>query len=595
MTSELWRQDRLTCTLPGAMKWHGWGGEGTGFDPVGRPNLFPYAVRHLAIDHDRATDAPMALDAISVPPSRLDGSVLDALVAALANDGVSIGRYDRICHAYGRSTRDLWRLRHGRLDWAPDAVVFPSEDSHLAALMEIADRHDLALIPFGGGSNSTGCLEPPEPSRRPVLSVDLRRMNRILDFDEISGTVTVQAGILGPDLEAALGERGFTLGHFPDSFLHSTLGGWVATRSSGMFSDRYGNAEDMVLALRLVTPSGSVETRTLPHTSTGPDVNRMVIGSEGALGIISQLTMVVRRRPVKQIFDAHLFRDFESGIEAIRRTREQGIVPAASRLNDPMKTSLSAAFRKVSLRDRMFGPALKAVLSRVHGLDLSKACLMINAYEGSADEVRLHRRRVGAVFRALRGVAVGEGPGRAMSESKFDFPHIRDFLMDRTVVSDVAETATTWDKVPGLYRSSMAVLAEALGRGGRPFWLGCHVSHSYASGCSLYFTFAFRCLYGPDGSYDWERELAHFLSVKQAVLGHFVSRKAALSHHHSVGCEHLPWLACETSFGTGTAIEALKPAVDPKQIMNPGRLSSRRSGGSLRRMPSDTSVPGGGE
>jgi alkyldihydroxyacetonephosphate synthase len=567
------------------MKWYGWGAEGVAFDTGDRPHIVDYARTHLGLDTGLPPIHPVPPGSIRLLPPRLTVPAWEALAAALPAGALSAGRHDRLCHACGRSTRDIWRLRHGLIEWTPDAVAFPASEDEILALVAAARAHDLALIPFGGGSNVAGCLEPFAPAVRPVISVDLRRLNRVIAVDALSGTVRVQAGILGPDLERELAAHGFTLGHFPDSFLHSTLGGWVATRSSGMFSDRYGNAEDMVLALRMVTPAGIVETRGIPHTSSGPEVGRVAIGSEGALGIITELTMTVRRLAEGQRYQAYLFRDMERGIEAIRQCRAAGLVPASTRLNDPAKTQLSAAFRKVKPLDRLTGPLAKAWLRRRHRLDLSQACLMVSAFEGDADQVAWLRRRVEAIYSAHGAVAAGEGPGKAMMAGKFDLPLVRDFLFERGAITDTAETSIVWSRVPQLYVSSRAVLSEMLGRGGRDFWVGCHVSHTYSAGCSLYFTFAFGCRRDADGRYDPEAELAHYLAAKQAIIGHFVDQGGAASHHHAVGYEHLPWQAADGSLAGATIVEAAKAILDPDGRMNPGRHAHGFSLDDLRRGP----------
>jgi alkyldihydroxyacetonephosphate synthase len=554
------------------MRWYGWGAEGTGFDLEGRPYLIPYAVAALGIDPKLPQQRPPDPDTLTLPSSRLSDEQWRALAEVLPEERMlSRGHHDRLLHAYGRGTRDIWRLRHGWIDWAPDAVAFPTEEAHLVALVTVAAHSGVALIPFGGGSNVAGCLEALPGAVRPTLTVNMRRMNRLIELDEVSGLACVQAGMLGPDLEAALQPRGFTFGHLPDSFHHSTVGGWVSTRSSGMLSDGYGNAEDRVMAVRLITPSGIVASRPVPHSSAGPDVNRLIAGSEGALGILSEVTLSVRRLPERQASGAMLFRSFEAGINALRQAREVGIVPVASRLNDPHKTQLSAAFRRVSIRSRLIGPVAKAVLRRLHGLDLESVSLMINVYEGTAHSAARQRREAERIYRCNGAVQVGSGPARATLKSKFDLPHIRDFMMARRVITDVAETCLPWAEVPDMYRSGREVLERALTRGGRRVWIGVHVSHTYPAGCSIYFTFAFHCLTDATGRYEPARELAHYLSAKEAILEHFCAAGGAISHHHAVGQEHLPWLAREVEFGRGSVIEAVKASVDPLGIMNPGR------------------------
>lgn len=563
--------DTLTSNTSGSMKWYGWGAEGTGFDADGRPHLIPYAIKHLDIDPERAPDAPVDLSSIDVPACRISSEVWTALEQALPNGILTNDDFDRLCHAYGRSTRDIWRLRHGWIERAPDAVAFPTDEAHLETLTQLATQHGLVLVPFGGGSNVAGCLESYPLDEKPSITVNMRRMNALLDIDKVSGTARIQAGILGPDLEKALSKHGFTFGHFPDSFHHSTLGGWVSTRSSGMMSDGYGNAEDRVLAARLVAPTGTIATALAPHSSTGPDVHRLLAGSEGSLGMISELTVSVRAKPEVQAYSSMLFRSFEEGIEAMRQLRLAGIVPVACRLNDRMKTSLSAAFRRVSGPEGPKDKLGKAVLRHLYKLDLDSVCLMVVVYEGSASAVAHQKRAADRILKAHRAVSVGDSPAKALLEGKFDLPHIRDFLMQHAVITDVAETCTTWAKVPGLVQSGKQLLREKLTRENRAAWIGCHISHTYPAGCSIYFTFAFRCLCDDSGWYDPEVELEHYLSAKHAILNHFSENGATVSHHHALGYEHIHWLKSEMPFGGGSVIEAAKAAVDPNGIMNPAR------------------------
>ncbi|MBM3505004.1 MAG: FAD-binding oxidoreductase [Alphaproteobacteria bacterium] len=559
--------------VPRTMKWWGWGTESQGFDPVGRPHLWPYARHHLDLDDQRPRRLPVDRRNLTLPPRVAVPAFLNDLETILPGDRRSDADQDRLLHAYGRSTRDLWRLRHGMVDFAPDLVVFPNSEDEIVALVRLAERHGVVLIPFGGGSNVAGCLEWPSRDGRMTVSVNLRLLNRVLEIDRAAGTARIQAGILGPDLERELGASGLTLGHFPDSFPYSTLGGWVATRSSGMMSDRYGNVEDMVVSLRMATPRGMVATRPVPHASNGPDSNRACIGSEGTLGIITELTMAVHRQPAVRAFRGYLFRDFATGIEALRETVRQGCRPTLSRLHDPKRTQLSAAFKPDGgAAERTLGPLIKWYLRRIKGFDLDQACLLVTGFDGDRVEVAQARRRAANVYRRFGAVDLGRSPGEAFAEGKFDFPYIRDFLMDYDVIVDVSETSISWGKMMPLYREGLEVLSRRLAHGGRKAWVGCHVSHTYHSGASLYFSFAFRCRSDGQGRIDPAAELAHYSAAKKATLDCFAALGATLSHHHAVGYEHLPWYMNENGMAGASATQAIKAVVDPHNIMNPGKL-----------------------
>lgn len=566
--------DSRAASIPGTMKWYGWGAVDESFDPVGRPGVWPYAKRHLGIIEGQPVARPVALDQIALPPTRDNPLFFAALNDILTPEHWSRTPMDRLLHAYGKSTRDLWRMRHGLVDYAPDCVLFPDSEEQIAALLRAAHDNNVVVVPFGGGSNVAGCVEVYRPGSRVVAAVNLRRLNRVLEIDTVSGTARAQAGILGPALEEALNAAGLTLGHVPDSFPYSTLGGWVATRSSGMLSDGYGNIEDMVLSLRMATPTGFVSTRDVPHSSNGPDVKRLCIGSEGALGIITEVTLSVRKSPARREFRGYLFPSFAAGIEAMRACQRERAAPPLSRLNDPSRTQLSAAFRrKPSGLQAVVAYLFKSYLRRVRRFDLEKSCLLIAAFEGDAGSLAWSRRRTERIYRAHGGVGLGRSPGEAFAEGKFDFPHIRDFMMDHHVVADVAETSTVWRNILPLYEAGMKIYRDALGRGGRHRWVGCHVSHTYTAGASLYFSFAFRCATTDDRA-EPAAELQHYLAAKQVGLEFFAANGATLSHHHAVGYEHLPWLMGENSVGDGTVVDAIKAKLDPRDIMNPGKLVS---------------------
>jgi alkyldihydroxyacetonephosphate synthase len=554
------------------MRWYGWGTEAQAFNPQDRPGLWPYAAAHLGISAAEPRWHPIDPGQITLPPRRVNDRFLDWLRARFAATAWSDAPTDRLRHATGRSTFDVWHLRLGLIDAAPDYVVFPAGEQDIIDLIDAATSFGVVLIPFGGGTNVAGCLTISGHQGRVVVSVDLRRMNRVIDIDTISGLVRVEAGILGPALEAALERAGFTLGHFPDSFLYSTLGGWVATRSSGMLSDAYGNIEDMVVGIRVVTPAGVLDTRPLPHASNGPDVKRFMIGSEGTLGVITKLTMRIRPRPARREYRGYLFRNFAAGIDAIREASLHGVAPAMSRLNDPAKTQLSAAFRRRG-KGRVLERLLKFGLTHLRGIDLGQSCLMIGVFEGEPAQIRTQRRAAEQVWRQHGAIGLGTAPGRALEESKFDLPYVRDFLMDYNVVVDVAETCVLWKHLPSVYGKLMQRTLAALRAGGRNAWLGCHISHCYSSGASLYFTFAFRCRSAPDGRIDRAAELAHYRAVNTGLLDGFAECGCTLSHHHAVGRDHLRWLKAETAIGRVMPVEALKAAVDPSAIMNPGKLA----------------------
>ena len=553
---------------PRHMKWWGWGNEDAAFSARAHPGFWPFAKRVLGIESDSFREPQWQIETVGLPEACSHARFLAQLRSFLEPTQISDDPRERVIHAYGKGFRDLFRLRRGQATSAPDLVVYPESESDVLSLLRAAAEHDVVVIPFGGGSNISGCLECLDATRMAV-SLDMRRMRRVLAVDAYSCTARIEAGIFGPDLEQQLNAQGVTLGHFPDSFLHSTLGGWIATRSAGMQSDKYGKIEDMVIALRMVTPDGVVATRTVPKSSSGIDVNYLCIGSEGTLGVITEATMRVHLRPQSRIVPGYLFPEFEAGIEAMHECVRQECMPAMVRLNDPDKTALSMAFRPpASPLSEATSKLFKRYL-RTRGFDLPRACLMLTAFEGTRRGVARQLRHVQRIYRQYGAVSLGTSAGKTFESAKYDFPHIRDFLLDRNVTTDVSETSTVWSNLAPLYRETMAVLRNGIEESGVQPWTGCHISHTYQCGASAYFTFGFKQQPG--------REMEQYLRVKRAVQQSFIDHGATLSHHHAVGTEHLPWLAADISPLGIQAIAAIKHGMDPGNIMNPGRLRPSRS------------------
>jgi alkyldihydroxyacetonephosphate synthase len=558
------------------MKWWGWGDEEVGFNSAAHPGLWPYAKSVLGVkeEDENVHTPPVPLEAARLREPIRHDRFLAELRLWMRADQICDSRHERLVHAYGKGLRDLFRMRRGMAEGAPDLVLYPENEHDVLMTIRAAAQHDVAVIPFGGGSNIAGCLERTE-TRRMVVSLDMRRVRRVLAVDTESCTARIEAGVFGPDLEEQLQSYGLTLGHFPDSFLHSTLGGWIATRSAGMQSDKYGKIEDMVIALRMVTPVGVLATRIVPKSSNGIDVNHLCIGSEGTLGVITEATMRVHPRSELRRTHGYLFLDFESGIQAMHECVRKECVPSMFRLNDPDKTALSLAFKPPSSRlSQAVSGVMKSYL-KVKGFNFTRACLMLTTFEGSKANVARQHRQVSAIYRRFGAVDLGPGSGKSFESTKYDFPHIRDFLMDRGITSDVSETSTVWSNIVPLYRATTTALRAAIlnsgndnsgsdGESGVRPWVGCHISHTYHSGASLYLTFACRQQPG--------REMEQYLHAKRAVQQSFIDHGATLSHHHAVGTEHLPWLTDDISSVGVMAVAAIKGGLDPGNVMNPGRL-----------------------
>ncbi|HEX2103946.1 MAG TPA: FAD-binding oxidoreductase, partial [Solirubrobacteraceae bacterium] len=312
-------------------KWWGWGDGSVAFSHADKPDLGPFLERHLGIDVEHVAAHPPRFEDLDIPEPQLQPELRAALEEAVGAAHVATDALERLTRARGKSLRDLVRARGGDIGRLPDVVVSPAAEAELEAIMAAALDADAVLIPFGGGTNISGSLEAAADEARTVVSVDMTRMGRVLEIDETSQLARVQAGAFGPDLEAQLNARGWTVGHFPDSFTHSTLGGWIATRSSGMQSDKYGDVADLTRAVRVVTPAGVLVTRPVPHASTGPSVREMVLGSEGRLGIISEATVQVHRVPAERRILGYLLPDWPRALAAMREIAGLDARPSVTR------------------------------------------------------------------------------------------------------------------------------------------------------------------------------------------------------------------------------------------------------------------------
>jgi alkyldihydroxyacetonephosphate synthase len=555
---------------PAPMKWWGWGDESVSFSHEGKPELAPFIERVLGLDVRRPGTPAIAFEDLHIPPAVLPLGLRHRLEDAVGAEHVSIDDLDRVVHARGKSLTDLMLQRRGDLGRLPDVVVRPAGEEQVVAIVGAALEADAVLIPFGGGSSISGSLEAEPGEARTVISVDMARMNRVLSVDATSQLARVQAGVFGPDLERQLNAQGFTCGHFPDSFTYSTLGGWIATRSSGMQSDRYGDVAELTRGLRVVTPSGVLAVRPVPSTSTGPSVREMVLGSEGRLGIITEATIHVRRVPSERKILGYLFPSWADGLAAMRDIAAGEAEPSVTRVSDAHETAFSFATRTdPTPLDRVKSKALQTFLKR-KGWDLEAMCLSFIGYEGSADHVASQRKLTERIVKRHGGLCIGTSPGELYDQKKFDTPYIRDFLLDRGAPADVSETSAPWGELQTVYDNVMAAGHGAFHQLDVPGYLMCHLSHSYHSGACLYFTFALN----PPGDRD---ALDDYGVVKRAIQQAFVDSGATLSHHHAVGTEHAQWLEEDISTPGVAMLRALFEGTDPGANLNPGKIVADRT------------------
>lgn len=547
------------------MKWWGWGREGVGFHHEDKPGFAPFVLQ--AVGLDLATAVPVeepAFSDLSVPKSKATAAFVKRLAGIVGAEQVTTDDLVRVIHTYGKSLRDLVRIRANSIQRAPDVVVYPADEAEVQAIVDAAVEANAVIIPFGGGSNIAGSIEPRKEEKRVIISLDLGRLDRLVEIDEESGLARIQAGAQGPDLERQLNDRGWTIGHFPDSFTHSTLGGWVATRSSGMQSDKYGDIADIARGLRMVRPGNVLVLRPLPSTSSGPSVREMILGSEGRLGVITEVTVQVHRVPEKRDVYAYFFPNFESGIRAMQAIAESDATPSITRISDAPETGFSLATSKDRKGFSKFlaGTVLPTMM-KSKGWNLEDICLSFIGYEGSVAHAKRQKKLVDAIVKKHGGMGVGTGPGILYDQKKFDTPYLRDFLLDRGAAGDVSETAAPWSKLLQVHDNVVVAAKAAYDQIGIKGWIMSHMSHSYHSGACLYFTFAFVFGDDPLGEYD---------VVKKAIQQAFVDNGGTISHHHGVGREHSPWLEQDISEEGVTVMRALFEGADPTGNFNPGKV-----------------------
>jgi alkyldihydroxyacetonephosphate synthase len=536
------------------MRWWGWG------DPQHAAGLPAHTLRFLDESVGiRAEPRPaVALEHVRLGASALPAATLSVLHGILGVEHVREDHAERVLHAAGKGYPDLVRLRAGAPAGAPDAVLYPSSREQLRELLNACVELSLAVVPFGGGTSVVGGVEPLRGSHRAVIALDTARMVGVLDLDEQSRIVTVQAGARVRELESWLAGRGLTLGHFPQSFEYVSLGGCAATRSAGQASTGYGRFERLVVGLRISTPAGEIELGGAPASAAGPSVRELIVGSEGTLGVIEELSLRVRRAPTECIYEGVFFESFEQGSQALRELVQSGLAPEVARLSDESETRMSLALAG--------SRGAKAKLGRLYlgARGYASGCLAILGFEGEPEHVRVRRRRALEIVRAHGGLPVGRSPGRAWLASRYSGPYLRDELLTHGVMVETLETATTWSNLMKLHRRVGAAIEAALRAGGDGGLVMCHVSHLYETGASLYFTFLAAQREG--------EELAQWRAVKEAASLAIIEGKGTITHHHAVGRDHLPWMEREIGREALRALRAMKAELDPNGIMNPGKL-----------------------
>ena len=530
-------------------RWWGWG------DPAKSPELGPDAVALLREVVGTAEPAErVSLEEVALAEPR---ALPAALAEAVGEHAVLDGREHRIRRAAGQSYPDLWRLRSGMLGEAPDAVVLPEDAAQVARVLEVCSAEGIAMVPFGGGTSVVGGVAPLRGSHSRVIALDLHRLRRV-DVDRHSLTATLGPGLRGPEAEAVLGGLGLTLGHFPQSFEYATIGGFAATRSAGQASSGYGRFDELVTSVGMQTPSGEMRTLVTPHTAAGPALRELIVGSEGVLGVITDVTVRVRPAPSEHRYEAWVVASFADGQEAVRSMAQGGVLPDVVRVSDEAETMGSMGLAGVT-------GARKAALDAYLRLRRrSGGCIVICGWDGERDAVDRRRALSVRALRAAGAVPLGRTPGESWRRGRFEGPYLREALLDMGYFVETLETAHTWSQLPAHYEAVGSALSGALGSGGGGSLVMCHLSHAYRDGASLYFTWIAPRRPGS--------ELEQWREVKSAACEAIVASGGTITHHHAVGTDHAPYMTAEVGELGVESIRAVKERLDPAGIMNPGKL-----------------------
>jgi alkyldihydroxyacetonephosphate synthase len=534
-------EDQQAALLP-PMKWNAWG------DPQEAKPLSD-GIRSLlkrALGVEESAAPELEPEQVRLRPSALSPADRDGLNAIVGAEYCSIDDRGRLLRAGGKSTLDLLRRKDSGVQDAPDAVLLPGDDSEIAAILQYCAQRSIAVVPFGGGTSVVGGLDPIRGDFKAVVSLDLRRLDELHALDEISGEAELGAGLTGPDAERLLGERGFSLGHFPQSFQFATIGGFAATRSSGQDSAGYGRFNDMVRGLRAVTPVGTLDLGRAPESAAGPDLRQLLIGSEGVFGIITRVR--VRVHPVAEAtrYEAWCFPDFTAGADALRAVVQTGTGPTVIRLSDEAETGVNLA-----------------TTENVGEQQITGGCLAITVFEGTEAHVESRHAETRALLESRGGTSLGEAPARAWEHGRFGAPYLRDSLLSAGALCETLETATNWSNVPALKAAVTEALTNSLADSGTPALVLCHISHVYPTGASLYFTVVAAQRGNP---------IEQWRKAKAAASDAMMRTGATITHHHAVGADHRPWMRDEVGDLGVAVLRAVKATLDPAGILNPGKL-----------------------
>ena len=526
--------------------WNGWGDKTVRFD---LPPKAHDLLRKLIGEGKGIEDYPLGKFLTRVPATPLPHHPL-----------ISTNPKDRLDHSHGQSLPDWVALRGGILRRFTDGVALPGTVEEVQALLDFAREHQIVVIPYGGGTSVVGHLEVPQEDR-PVLSLSLERLNHLITLDTYSMLGTFEGGVRGPELEAQLRARGFTLGHFPQSFEYSSLGGWVVTRSSGQESMYYGRIEQLFAGGEVLTPKGAMSLYPFPASAAGPDLRQLVLGSEGRLGILTKVTVRISPLPERDDIYGIFFPSWDSGIEAVRDLSCSRMPISMIRLSNPKETETSLAIAghegQVSLLKRYL---------RLRRISMNEACACLIGFIGSPYIVRGTKREAFSIISRHKGVTVGRAFGEVWKKYRFRAPYLRNSLWALGYAVDTLETSVTWDKVTSTMKAIEKALGNALAQWNERVQVFSHLSHVYPTGSSIYTTFVFRLADTP------EETLMRWKTLKGYGSRAIVEAGGTISHQHGIGQDHKSYMQSEKGEVGMGILKQLCSHLDPDGRMNPQKL-----------------------
>ncbi|XP_032522709.2 alkyldihydroxyacetonephosphate synthase [Danaus plexippus] len=562
------------------LKWYGWGYQDSTFkisDGVAiftgnryllggkkLPHALQWIKEYFNVDITKVMVPPP--QPTSFQESKLPLNIKEELekIAPLSTDGM-----DRLIRAHGQTLKDVYCLRKNNFQKIPDAVIWPETHQQVEDIVKCASKHQFVIIPFGGGTSVSGSVTCPANEERPILLLDTTAMNAILWLDKEQLLARVQAGILGQDLERELRSRGFTVGHEPDSFEFSTLGGWVATRASGMKKNTYGNIEDLVVQTKIVTPKGVIERNCrVPRISCGPDWEHVVLGSEGCLGVVTEVTLKIRPLPPCVRYGSLVFPDWEAGFHFEREVARQRAQPSSIRLMDNEQFRMGHALKvEQSWGGVVLDGLKKFYITRIKGFDPLKMCVVTLLMEGSSEHVARSEKRLNAIAAEYGGVPGGARNGEIGYTLTFVIAYIRDLALDYDIVAESFETSVSWERTLALCRNTKErVRRECRDRNIKEHIISCRLTQTYDAGCCIYFYFAFKTDLSADSVRVYE-------DIEEAARDEIIANGGSISHHHGVGKLRKKWYTQTVSEPGRRLLLATKQALDPDNIFALGNMA----------------------